>query len=167
MMLTAQTRIEGATTFPAPSPRYAEDVANLFEESGIHSALWIWRSYRKDKWGFELVHEDSERRETVDVKMMNTLDRVWRAAAALRLLPGAQLPASSSASSAPAPLPPLSAPQSRPRYLLRQANHRHRTRRCRRCRRHHLLRHRLPCLRLTCHRALQRLMSAAGRTVLP
>ena len=34
--------------------RYAEDVATLFEQMGIHSALWIWRSYRKDTWGFEL-----------------------------------------------------------------------------------------------------------------
>ena len=41
--------------------RYAEDVASLFEQNGIHSALWIWRSYRKASWGFELVHEDDMR----------------------------------------------------------------------------------------------------------
>ena len=32
--------------------QYAEDVATLFEQLGVHSALWIWRSYRKDKWGY-------------------------------------------------------------------------------------------------------------------
>ncbi|KOO53502.1 cellulase, partial [Chrysochromulina tobinii] len=58
--------------------RYAEDVATLFEAHGVHSALWIWRSYSKDTWGFELVHEDEAQRETVDVKLMSTLDRVWR-----------------------------------------------------------------------------------------
>ena len=67
--------------------QYAEDVASLFEQLGIHSALWIWRSYRKENWGFELVHEDDMRRETVDVKLMSTLDGVWRSSEALRLLP--------------------------------------------------------------------------------
>ena len=65
----------------------AATAKKLFEQNGIHSALWIWRSFRKDKWGFELVHEDDMRRETVDVKLMNTLDGVWREANALRLLP--------------------------------------------------------------------------------
>jgi len=67
--------------------RYAEDVATLFEAHGVHSALWIWRSYSKDTWGFELVHEDEAQRETVDVKLMSTLDRVWRSTSAPRLLP--------------------------------------------------------------------------------
>ena len=67
--------------------RYAEDVASLFEELQVHSALWIWRSFRKPSWGFELVHEDDERRETVDVKLMHTLDSVWRTAGALPVLP--------------------------------------------------------------------------------
>ena len=47
-----------------------EDVARTFEALGVHSALWIWRSYRKPSWGFELVHEDELRRETVDVKLL-------------------------------------------------------------------------------------------------
>ena len=67
--------------------QYARDVATLFEREGVHSSLWIWRSYRKDKWGFELVHEDEMRRETVDVKLMSALDGVWKASEALRLLP--------------------------------------------------------------------------------
>ena len=43
---------------------YARDVAELFEEYGVHSGLWIWRSYRKSgvPTGFELVHEDEMRR---------------------------------------------------------------------------------------------------------
>ncbi|EOD23906.1 hypothetical protein EMIHUDRAFT_206882 [Emiliania huxleyi CCMP1516] len=56
---------------------YASDVAGLFEERRIHSALWIWRSYRNEKWGFELVHEDKERRETEDVPLMRLLNGVW------------------------------------------------------------------------------------------
>ena len=40
---------------------YARDVATAFEEHGVHSTLWIWRSYRKSSWGFELVHEDESR----------------------------------------------------------------------------------------------------------
>ena len=67
--------------------KYAADVATLFEQAGIHSTLWIWRSYRKSSWGFELVHEDESRRETEDVTLMNTLDAVWRSASVLRLLP--------------------------------------------------------------------------------
>ena len=31
------------------------------QEHGVHSTLWIWRSYRKSAWGFELVHEDESR----------------------------------------------------------------------------------------------------------
>ena len=41
---------------------YAHDVASAFEAHGVHSTLWIWRSYRKSSWGFELVHEDEARR---------------------------------------------------------------------------------------------------------
>ena len=44
----------------------------------MHSTLWIWRSYRKSSWGFELVHEDESRRETEDVRLMNVLNRAWR-----------------------------------------------------------------------------------------
>ncbi|KAL1514538.1 hypothetical protein AB1Y20_003635 [Prymnesium parvum] len=58
---------------------YAEDVASLFEKDGVHSTLWIWRSYRKDSWGFELVHEDAERHEMEDVRLMSALNRVWGA----------------------------------------------------------------------------------------
>ena len=47
---------------------YAEDVATSFEQNGVHSTIWIWRSYRKSKWGFELVHEDDDHRETEDVR---------------------------------------------------------------------------------------------------
>eukprot|EP00966_Prymnesium_polylepis_P250328 5788219-Prymnesium_polylepis.1 len=53
---------------------YAEDVAAAFEAAGVHSTLWIWRSYRKPTWGFELVHEDEERREVEDVRLMNVLN---------------------------------------------------------------------------------------------
>jgi hypothetical protein len=56
---------------------YANDVATLFEQGGVHSALWIWRSYRKAAWGFELVHEDTRREETEDLQMMAILDSVW------------------------------------------------------------------------------------------
>ena len=52
---------------------YARDVASLFVDSRVHSALWIWRSYRKDRWGFELVHEDT-RRETRGNTRRNTRD---------------------------------------------------------------------------------------------
>ena len=57
---------------------YARDVAGLFVERGVHSALWIWRSYRKDSWGFELVHEDSRREESEDMQMMGVLNAAWR-----------------------------------------------------------------------------------------
>ena len=57
--------------------RYARDVASLFEEHAVHSALWIWRSYRSEHWGFELVHETETRRESEDVWLMNLLNKVW------------------------------------------------------------------------------------------
>ena len=36
---------------------YLRDMAQLFEETGIHSTYWTWRSYHKDVWtGFEIVY---------------------------------------------------------------------------------------------------------------
>lgn len=57
--------------------KYAHDVAELFEATGVHSSLWIWRSYRSESWGFELVHEDLQRRETEDVALMRALELAW------------------------------------------------------------------------------------------
>ena len=57
---------------------YAEDVATLLDSGGIHSAVWMWRSYRKSSWGFELVHEDTQREESEDFALLGVLNAAWR-----------------------------------------------------------------------------------------
>ena len=91
---------------------YAEDVATLLDNGGIHSAVWMWRSYRKSSWGFELVHEDESRRETEDVRLMNVLNKVWALAApaaAAAVAPSAH-PISSPPPPRPLPAPPPPSP---------------------------------------------------------
>ena len=84
---------------------YAEDVATLLDNGGIHSAVWMWRSYRKSSWGFELVHEDESRRETEDVRLMNVLNKVWALAAPAAAAAVAPSAHPTSSSPPPRPLP--------------------------------------------------------------
>jgi len=53
--------------------QYVRDLANLFEEYGIHSTYWIWRSYHKDQWtGFEMVYYDQ-----FDTLVMEEMANAW------------------------------------------------------------------------------------------
>ena len=47
--------------------QYLQDVAQIFEETGVHSSYWVWRTHSKDQWtGFEIVYEDSFDRMVIE-----------------------------------------------------------------------------------------------------
>ena len=53
--------------------QYLQDISSLFEEAGVHSTYWIWRSYHKDLWtGFEVIYY-----EEFDKMVLEELTKAW------------------------------------------------------------------------------------------
>ena len=53
--------------------QYIRELATLFQDYGIHSTYWTWRSYHKDQWtGFEMVYYNQ-----FDDLVISELTAVW------------------------------------------------------------------------------------------
>ena len=71
-MFANQWGVKHEVTAESGRQAYAEAVATIFEKHAIHSTYWIWRSYEKESWGFEIIHQDQN-----DTVVLSSLNKVW------------------------------------------------------------------------------------------
>eukprot|EP00051_Salpingoeca_urceolata_P012410 m.153817 g.153817 ORF g.153817 m.153817 type:complete len:427 (-) comp17482_c0_seq1:15-1295(-) len=54
--------------------RYAVDLVSVLRSNAIHHTYWIWRSYKKQSWGYELVHPFDNGTQALDTNMLAVLN---------------------------------------------------------------------------------------------